>query len=198
MINRCLKKTVIFIFLISISAAIYADDSAAFQKVLKENDMVFTMPGGFTPVPVVENEDVTYLYAIKNDRVKLEIRYCIFSLKERIKEYQDFKKNKKGQMADPNSAFDMFTSVVVMNIAGSEQYDGMPFDEESVKNEFNADKGGAYRMACQSGFAQGYQYCMVVALHKDNKADAYIVYLFDDVNVIMDDMMAAFYSMKFK
>jgi hypothetical protein len=192
------KRPVILFILLSLSGAIYADDSATFQKALKENNMIFSMPEGFSPVPVIENEDVSYLYAIKNNNVKLEVRYCIFSLKARIKEYQDFKKKKKGEMADPNTAFDMFTSVLVMNIAGSEQYNSMPFDEANVKAEFNADKGGSYTVECQSGFGEGYKSAMIVALHKDNVSDAYMVFLFDDVNDVMTDIMGAFYSMKFK
>jgi len=194
------KKIFIFVSILFAATSLYAEDLAGFNKLLDDHNMRFIMPKDFSPVPVVENEDVIYQYAIKSKKVKLELRYSIFSLKEHIREYEEFKKKKNGVMIDPNSppAYYAMTIAVVMNIAGTEKYNETKLAPEAVKTEFNADWGASYIVECKSGYSKGYKYATILALHRDNEADVYMVFLFDDLKTVMAEMLASFYSIKFK
>ncbi|WP_169817148.1 hypothetical protein [Flavobacterium glycines] len=46
-------------------------------------------------------------------------------------------------------------------------------------------------------FGQDYKYCMIIAIHKDDAADAYYFYLADDQQTLKEQMQAVFHSLKF-
>lgn len=170
-----------------------------FTKILDGHRMIFQMPDNYTETEVKKNEDVSYEFAVKSKKNKLEIRYAVFSLIQDVKEYQEWKnsKNKNGVTLDPNTIYEMFSFTVAANIAGSESFKKTVFDSESVKNEFNADWGASYLVECKSEFGKGYKYALITALHKDDVANAYIIFLFDDFDVAQSEIKTAFYSMKF-
>lgn len=185
--------------IITLSIPANSDVLNSFSQILKEHSMIFTMPKEFKQIPVKENDDVLYQYAVKSKKNKLEIRYSVFSLKQRVKEYEEWKnsKNRNGVMTDPNTGYTIFTRAVVENIAGSENFKETLFNQKNVKDEFNADWGGTYLVESKSGYGEGFKYALITALHKDNVADAYIVYLFDDFRTVQSEIMKEFYSMRF-
>ncbi len=192
-------KIIILSLIITVSIPANSTELNSFPQILKEHSMIFTMPKEFKQIPVKENDDVLYQHAIKSKKNKLEIRYSVFSLKQRIKEYEEWKnsKNRNGVMTDPNIGYTVFTRVVVENIAGSENFKETLFNQKNVKDEFNADWGGTYLVEPKSGYGEGYKYALITALHKDNIADAYIVYLFDDYRTVQSEILKEFYSMRF-
>lgn len=195
--NIC--KIFLLSLIITLSIPANSNELNSFSQILKEHGMIFTMPKEFKQIPVKENEDVLYQYSVKSKKNKLEIRYSVFSLKQRLKEYEEWKnsKNRNGVMTDPNTGYTIFTRVVVENIAGSEKFSETIFYQKNVKDEFNADWGGTYLVEPKSGYGEGFKYALITALHKDNVADAYIVYLFDDFKVVQSEILKEFYSMRF-
>lgn len=186
-------------FIITLLLPVSAKKAENFTDILNAHRMIFSMPKDFIQAKVIENDDVIYQNAIKSKKNKLEIRYSVFSLKEQIKEYEEWKnsKEKNGVRTDPNNGHQLFTLAVVENIAGSENPKGTKFPDESVKNEFGANWGASFFVECKSGFGKGYKYAMITALHKDSVANAYITYLFDDYKTVQAEIVNVFYSMKF-
>mgnify|MGYP001271402590 CR=1 FL=1 len=176
-----------------------ANEVNNFTEILNEHRMIFCMPKDYEQTKVVKNDDVAYQFAIKSKKIKLEIRYAVFSLKEQLKEYEKWKnnRNKNGVKKDPNQLYNDFTLAIVENIAGSKEYYETKFQNKNVKIEFDADWGSSYVVNCKSSFGAGYKYASITALHKDNVADAYIIFLFDDYKTVLSEIIDEFHNMRF-
>ncbi len=198
MFKNLIKCFSIF-FIVVTAVTVNAKEVDSFTQLLNDHKMIFNMPKDYIQTKVKNNEDVSYQYAIKNKKSKLEIRYAIFTLKKELKEYEEWKnsKNKNGVKLDPNKGYDIFTYAVVENIAGSERYNEKVYDKKIIKNDFNADWGATYYVECNSEFGTGYKNALIMALHKDNEADVYIVFLFDDFKEVQNDIQKSFYSLRF-
>jgi hypothetical protein len=167
-----------------------------FKLLLDEASLTFSMPSDFKEVPVVDNEDVIYHYAIAADKVKLQIRYVVRPLKKDIEKYA--KAGRQG--ADPNAFFAPLLQVMCLNISGGSLATPTDFKTQDVKNEFGADAGRTAFVTLNSGFGKGYKACLVNVIHLNDTADAFIFYLFDDIAKVQsycfrDDV---FHALKFK
>ncbi|PKL36264.1 MAG: hypothetical protein CVV44_18805 [Spirochaetae bacterium HGW-Spirochaetae-1] len=198
-------KYLIPIFILCLSTLGFSDEYSDFAKLCTDADMSFSIPDGFKPVKVKTNPDVIYQYAVRHATKKVEIRYSIFSLKEDVRVYEEYQKNKEKKsdtkivLTDPNEGYILFAVAVVMNISQSEQTKGITeFKPADVKHDFNADWGASYFIENNSDYGHGYKYSLVVAIHKKNIANAFIVYLFDDGREIKNEMLTSFYNLKFK
>jgi hypothetical protein len=197
-------RNVALLSVLLISSFCFSDELSDFQKLCEMADMTFSIPDGFKPAKVKKNPDVLYQYAVKHSSKKVEIRYSIFSLKDEVKEYNEYLKHKNNKtkimvLTDPNEGYELFAATVVMNISQSEKTKGITeFKPEAVKHDFNADWGTSFYIDNNSQYGKGYKYSCVVAIHKHNSANAFIVYLFDDGKEIKDEMLSSFYNLKFK
>ncbi|AMR26216.1 hypothetical protein A0257_03320 [Hymenobacter psoromatis] len=164
---------------------------AAFQRQLTASHLRFRRPAGAVPVPVVANAQMSYAYAVRFAGKGLEVRYAIQPLGPLLAEYHRAKKQKNSDMVDPNELYPTLLLTVVANIAGGQFPKVDDFPVEAMRREFRADWGGTTLVAPARQFAPGYKYCMVVALHKRDVADAYCFYLFNKREAINDLMRAA-------
>ena len=76
-------------------------------------------------------------------------------------------------------------------------YEFKPFLKSAVQDEFNADWGAITLVELRSEFGKGYRFCMCVALHKDNVADAYYFYLSNQQDSFPANMKPLFHSLRF-
>ena len=87
--------------------------------------------------------------------------------------------NWKVRGAFRNSSYATILHTIILNITGGVDYKIQEFDRNAVKNEFNADWGATTFVNLNSGFGKGFKYCMIVAIHKKDIADAYYFYMAD-------------------
>lgn len=162
--------------------------------------MTFEMPQGFMETGIMDNRQMSYDYAIKHTTKTFEVRFAIRSLNDLIKIYQEREKNKKpGDInTDPNNLYKPALQATVLNISGGRMAQINQFPLQAVKAEFNADWGATTFIEVGKEFGQNYQYCMVVAIHKANLADAYYFYLSDKQETINELIAPVFHSLKFK
>lgn len=173
-----------------------------FLKLCKYSDMTYSKPEGFKPAEVKQNPDLVYQYAVKHRDKKLEIRYSIFPLKKEVEEYNKYLKGtlkKNIMMIDPNIDHELSAITTAMNISRSE----IPREFNASipapnPNDFNADWGTAYFVENNSEYGKGYTYSLVVAIHKKNIANAFIVYLFDDDKDTRNEIISSMHNLKFK
>ena len=174
--------------------------SSDFNKLLDEASMIYTQPNGFFDIPVTKNYDMSYDNAIKAKSKKLEIRYAIRPLGKMLERYKVSQKDPKSVMINPNKSYQSMLRVIVFNISGGhlDRARTTEYPQKHARAEFGADWGAAVIVPLKSnGFGKGYKNCLVVALHADNKADAYIFYLHDDESVL-PLIMSNFYTLKFR
>jgi hypothetical protein len=172
-----------------------------FQEKLLKSKMNFEMPKGFQETAIIPNNQMNYDFAIKHKERDFEVRFAIHPLDDRMKNYLDKEKSKQsGEInKNPNELYQGSFLAIAMNISGV--FDKIPrtstFPPEAIKAEFNADWGALTMVETGKEFSTVYKYCMTVAIHKDDVADAYYFYLANDQQTLKELMQPVFHSLKF-
>lgn len=194
---KMLATAIVFVALTSFNTK---DVPKAFTDLLATSNMTFEQPSNLEATKTIENGQMNYEYAIKHPTKKFEIRYAIRPLNQLLKDYTEREKNKKpgDTNIDPNTLYKSLLQVTVLNISGGQLPTIGEFGKQAVKQEFNADWGATTVVPVGKEFGQQYKYCMVVALHKHNVADAYIFYLSDTKDGFMEAIKPTFHALKFK
>ena len=195
--NKLLLFIVGIITFISYSFSVKADQ---FNELLTRGDLIFTQPENFTSVGIVDQNNMQYEYALKHNSKNFEVRCAIRPLDELIKTYDKKEKNKKeGDInIHPNTLYKTLLQSTTMNISGGYLPEMVVFDSLAVRQEFNADWGATTYVEVGNAFGANYKYCITVAIHKNNVADAYLFFLSDNTENFDDIMLTAFHSLKFK
>lgn len=173
--------------------------SKKFTDLLDRANLIFQKPTGFEETKIIENPKMKYDYAIKYQKKNFEVRYAIRPLDNLLRSYEENEMNKKpGDInIHPNKLYLSLLQVTNLNISSGELAEVTVFEKQAVKQEFNADWGATTFVEVNNQFGQKYRYCMIVALHKDNIADAYFFYLSDTKDGFKKLMKPAFNSLKF-
>lgn len=171
-----------------------------FTDLLERANLTFQKPEGLLECKTIENGQMNYEYAVKHPEKNFEVRYAIRPLDNSIREFEESEKNKqKGDVnIHPNNLYSSLFQLTILNISGGKLPKITVFNKEAVKEEFNADWGATTFVEVGKEFGQDYKYCMIVAIHKDNFADAYFFFLSDSRDGFDDLMSNAFHSLKFK
>ena len=158
----------------------------AFQRLLVQTKMQFSIPPNFTATPIIDNGDVVYDFAVKSITTDLEIRYRIWPVDKTPK--------------NPNSIFEAMLITMGLNISNGKIIEPSRYPPESVKQEFGADAGCSGLVPVDSEFGKGYRSCMISVIHKDNVADAYVFYLYNDRGAIMQALTTdkVYHALRFK
>jgi hypothetical protein len=171
-----------------------------FEELLIRGKMAFTMPRGFFDTKVVANKQMNYEYALEYPDKNFELRLAIRPLDELLKQYKaDLKNKKKSDAAvDPNTIYEATFQAIVMNISGGHQSEITTFRKDEVSIEYNADWGATTMVEVGSEFGPNYKYCIIIALHKNNVADAYYFFLAGNKEAYTYLMQPAAYCLRFK
>ena len=171
-----------------------------FTDLLDRGNLTFEKPTGLVETKTIKNRQMNYEYAIKYPKNKFEVRYAIRPLDNLLRDYEEKEKNKRpGDInIHPNKLYSSLLQVTTLNISGGQLPEVTVFDKQAVIQEFNADWGATTLVEVGKEFGQNYKYCMTVAIHKDNFADAYFFYLSDTKDAFGELMNPAFHSLRFK
>lgn len=170
-----------------------------FAALLERSKMTYVKPKGFDPVKVVNNNLMGYEYAIKYQDRDFEERIALRPLDDLLKDYHAKAKSKKndGLGTDPNTIYLPTFQAALMSISGGKMPAITIFRKDEAKIEFNADWGASAFLEVDKEFGHDYQYCFVVALHKDDAADAFCFYLCN-TKYFSEMMQPAYYALRFK
>jgi len=166
-----------------------------FDSLLNRAGMTFEEPRGLKEIEPVENKQMEWEKAYKHPRKKFEVRYAIRPMDEQLKTYEASKNGSKTTLVDPNSYAPSLMQVTLLNISGR-MPDPNVFGSEAVKNEFNADWGASGTVPI-GDWGNGYKYCLMVLLHKNDLGQGYTFYLGDDLELIYKEMKNIFHNLKF-
>ncbi|MTK54153.1 hypothetical protein [Paludibacter sp.] len=174
-----------------------AQSLTEFRAMLKDYGMNITIPDGFIETKVIPNDNMEYDYAIKYPDRDFELRYAIRPILYKSYANDTIRKEIEGQRSFRNTSYGTVLETIILNITGGKEYQCQAFDKKSVKMEFNADWGATSFLELNSGFGKGYKYCMIIAIHKDNVADAYYFYLSNTKANFSANMDPLFHTLKF-
>ena len=157
-----------------------------FQQLLNQTNMQFSFPPDFISIPIIQNGNVVYDFAIKSKTSSLEIRYRVWPVDKKQK--------------NPNTLFGPMLVTMGLNISNGKVMKPHPYPTESVKKEFGADAGSTGITTIDSDFGKGYKQCMISVIHKDDVADAYVFYLYNTQDELMGAITAekVYHALKFK
>jgi hypothetical protein len=174
-------KSLILVTIIAIIA-----NAQTFDQLLNQTNMQFSIPPSFEAVSIINNPDVNYDFAIKSATAPLEIRYRIWPVDMEQKNL--------------NSIYEAVFITMGLNISNGKMIKSQPYPPESVKAEFGADAGRSGVVPIGSEFGKGYRFCLISVIHKDNVADAYVFYLYNDQRTIMGALTTdnIYHALKFE
>jgi hypothetical protein len=136
-------------------------------------------PSGFEVLPVGQNARWAYQYALKAKDAKLEVRYAAYPATD-----------------DHESLF----AATVVRLDREGQLRGIgTFPYDSVREEFNANWGGALSFDVHPEFADGkYAKGLAIFIHRDGVGDGMFVGLFDELSGKVEwEWDRAFHSLRF-
>lgn len=183
--------------LISIASNIYGQSFSEFQSLLDNCGMNFNKPNGFMESKVIDNNDMDYDYALKYPDKDFEVRYAIRPIRYKHYANDTIRNAMENQRAFRNAQYEIILHTIILNITGGVDYNIQVFDKDAVKKEFNADWGATTFVELHSDFGKGFKYCMIVAIHKNDVADAYYFYLSNSKDKFMDYADPFFHSLRF-
>ena len=155
-----------------------------FVQMLDQAGIEFIQPveARYKPAPLLKNPFQPYGYAIRSRKEGLEIRYII-------------------RPYDPNLASADIPHVeaarLVSHLASNEQdylIAGREIAPEVLAGYFNADWGIQYFFRPKKGFA-AWNHCELLALHKDGRGTAFVLFLFDEPS---RELGNRFYALQFR
>jgi hypothetical protein len=197
---KLLKHLFLIAFLLQLSSYVHGQNLTEFKSLLAECGMYIEIPTGFIESEIIENEDMNYEYALKYPDKDFVIRYAIRPITYKVYANEEVKNELEGQKGFRNSQYEIIFKTVMLNLTGGKEYKYTVFDTDAVKSEFNANWGVTTFIDLNPNgeFGKGYKYCMFIAIHKHDIADAYYFYLANTKDQFMDNVDPLFHSLKFK
>jgi len=162
-----------------------------FYKYVKNNHLSFTIPSGYVKTDVIPNGDMPYQFAIKLKNAEFEARYYIETIPEIKAKLKDVKNH-----ININELFLTFFQTSVMNVSQDDPKI-LRFETSDVQNEFNTNVGLYSSFPGNSGYSGSYKYVHMMVFHKDNIADIYITFLWNEQSVCDENIEKVFHAMKF-
>jgi len=191
------RRLTLTVLLLGLIASTYGQNLEEFTYLLENCGMNFKRPEGVVESPVINNPDMLYEYALKYPDKDFEVRYSIRPITNRNYANDSVKTQMEGLRTFRNTQYETVLKAVVFNVSGGSAAGVQPFDKPAVNKEFNADWGGMTFFEMNSEFGKGFTYCMVVAIHKKDAADAYCFYLSNSKEMLMEYAQPLFHSLRF-
>jgi len=180
---RLLAPVLLFFLLSSFRTG---DGNNPFFAFLKQTGLKFVKPLNAVETKVIQNDELAYQYAIIDTVSKIEIRYLIYPLQEMEKAYNAPHPDTGIGRIDPDFLHTNFLYINTYKILGRELNVSEPMPDireishATVDKQYNADWGAEVSVEPCDEFAQKYKYCTLFAIHKDNVADAFIIFLYNN------------------
>ena len=170
-----------------------ADDTARFEALLTEAELVFEPPPGFVDVPPGSTPVFDYERAVRSPEGDLEIRVAVRPLKRLRIDYDD----PHGSMPDPNHIFPLVFESLASRLAGGRHAPSNAYPPDQAREKFNADWAAAAVFDITKDFASNHRQGLLLALHRNKVSDAYVVFLFDDYAAVKERLNAALQTLVF-
>jgi hypothetical protein len=172
----------------------------SFNILIERASLNFSLPKGYTEAIVTPNTQLNYDYAVKYPASNVEIRYLVQPMDELIAAYEEKERHKSpGEInIHPNKSYFVGLQAILYNLAGGKHVVINEPGQVISKAQYNADWTANAWLEPVGEFANGYSFCKVIAIHKDNIADAYYFYLTKSKTTCIDIINQTSFAMKFK
>lgn len=187
----------LLLLLCLVSAVASAERSAPdgpFVGLLEEAQLVFDRPEGFIDLAAGRNPILDYEHALHSADGSVEIRLSIRPLQRLRIDYDD----PHGAIPNPDHIFPLVFESLATRLAGGGHAPSLAYPPDQARAKFNADWAAAAVFDTVEDFATRYRQGLLVAMHRNKIADAYMVFLFDDYDAVREPVNAAMGTLFFR
>ena len=164
------------------------------QTLLTEAELSFIAPQDFQPLPAVADPLFPYAHAIRADDSKLKVRYAIRQFSRVKIDYSD----PHNSAPEPDYLFNMLFASLAEQLASGGNTSRREYTTERAKELFNADWAAAAVFDASQQLTKDDKQGLLVAVHKNGKADAYMVFLFNSCPEVKQRINTTLPSLQFK
>lgn len=152
----------------------------AFQDLLEESGLRIEPRPGYVEVPVQASSLLPYEHALRHESGALELRFIVRPLQRITIEYND----PHNAMPEPNHLFPLLFESITNQLAVGSHTPSSVFSETEAQQNFNAHWAAVSVFDIDPDYSGGYRNGLLVALHKNELADAYALFLFNDYRFV--------------
>lgn len=181
-----------FVFLLCLIAfhPAQSDELPSFSVLLDEAALVLKPPAGYRDLAPARNPLLSYERALLSPDGLLEIRYALRPLQRLKIDYED----PHGAIPDPNHLFPLMFESVLERLSAGGRAPSRHYPADEAKARFKADWAAAAAFDVDEEFNSTHRQGLLLALHRNKRSDAYVVFLFDEyapVKAAINDAMGS-------
>ncbi len=193
-----MRKTLLLCLLIIFSAFsvdVMAENKSAdlFITLLQEGELEFNRPKGFSELPLEDDFLLPYEKRMISDDGKIELRYSVRPLGRIEIDYDD----PHSSAPAPNDLFEMLFRSITEAMARDSHPISRAYLPMDAKKDFNAGWVSVAVFDVDTQTSKDFTQAMLIAIHQNNKADAYTLILTNDLQQEKQRMKALQHSLKF-
>ena len=190
-----MKALLIALWMLSPLVALAQDTAAddSFASLLVEGELLFNPPPGFERLPPGRTAVMDYEQALRSPDGKLEIRIAVRPLKRLVIDYDD----PHGAVPNPNHIFPLVFESLATRLSGGSHAPSNAYPPDRAREKFNADWAAAAVFDTVEEFQTERKQGLLVAIHRNQVSDAYLVFLFDDYATVKEIMKTAIKTLVF-
>ena len=177
---------------IALFSAISHASKPDFDTLLKEAGLTLAAPDSFLNTEVRENSIFPYEYALEKNK-SIEVRYAIRPLARISIDYED----PHNAAPEPNHIFTMMFNALIGQLSRNGNSPHREFQSQEALERFNADWAAMSLLDIEPAFSSGYDQAFLLAIHKNNLSDAYLIILFNDYESVREELDQIMSSLRF-
>lgn len=163
---------------IALSAAAATDLATrqAFDRLLDESGLHLESSQNFIDIPISANPVLPYEHAMRHESGELELRFIIRPLQRIEIEYND----PHNAAPEPNHLFPLLFESLIDRLSANSNYNSRTLSEPEARDKFNAQWAALSIFDINPEFSSDYKSAILLAMHKNDYADAYTLFLYND------------------
>ncbi len=174
--------------------AVQAVGQTDFSALLDEAGLEFHAPEGFVALPLEADYVLPYEARFRSADGALEVRYAIRPLGRMEIDYED----PHNAAPAPNDLFNMLFRALSETLAADHRVISRTFPPEQAHEEFRAGWAAAGVFDLTEGISNRYREGMLLAIHQNDKADAYLLFLTNDLAAQKERIRQVRSSLRFR
>ncbi len=194
--RQCVLVILMFVPVLTIAEPTSSDgaQSVLFKKLIDESGLLYVPPVDFIEIKPKANPVLHYEKALRHRSGELEMRLIIRPLGRISIEYND----PHNASPEPNHLFPLlFESLLSELSRGGGNTHNSVYPQTQAKKLFNAGWASAAVFDVNPGFSETYSQALLIGIHKDGQADAYIVFLYNKPSDAKTLIQAAISTLSF-
>jgi hypothetical protein len=191
---RSISSKLFAFILLYLSCSINSKELSDFKQLLEVSGLTYSKPTNLIELEAKKDKIISYEKALRDSNNYFEIRYVIRPISMLQIDYKDA----HSTTPSPNHIFPLFFQTLINNLSDQSSSSTKEYLPSDANKFFNADWAAVALLNLNNEFSNQYQQLLMIAIHKDNASDAYLLILFNDYKYVKDHIDAITSSLVFK